>query len=165
MKRKTKNKTHEKTGDVYEPKYFSNGDSRKQLLARSRYLLYKGQSKWTVSQKNRAEILFGEYPEIHSVYKFSMMFRNIYETVRTKIIAEIEIDNWIEKIEEKGLEPFLKASHSVESHKENILNFFTNRTTNALAESFNSKLKAFRQQFRGVRDISFFLFRLANIVA
>ncbi|MEG1665415.1 hypothetical protein [Chryseobacterium sp.] len=30
-----------------EIEIFENGDTRKQLLARSRYLLYKSQEKWT----------------------------------------------------------------------------------------------------------------------
>lgn len=46
-----------------------------------------------------------------------------------------------------------------------ILNYFDNRSTNASAESFNAKVKAFRLQFRGVRDIPFFIFRLATIFA
>ncbi|HET6245897.1 MAG TPA: transposase, partial [Bacteroidia bacterium] len=46
-----------------------------------------------------------------------------------------------------------------------ILNYFNNRSTNASAESFNAKIKAFRSAFRGVRNVSFFLFRLANIYA
>ncbi|MDO6738071.1 transposase [Wenyingzhuangia sp. 2_MG-2023] len=40
-----------------------------------------------------------------------------------------------------------------------------NRSTNAAAESFNAKIKAFRAQFRGVRNLEFFLFRLTNIFA
>ena len=48
-------------------------------------------------------------------------------------------------------------------HYKNILNYFGNRSTNASAESFNAKIKAFRAQFRGVRNIEFFLFRLTNI--
>ncbi|MEG1499408.1 MAG: transposase [Bacteroidales bacterium] len=46
-----------------------------------------------------------------------------------------------------------------------MLNYFVNRSTNAAAESFNAKVKAFRIQFRGVRDIPFFVFRLAEIFA
>ena len=42
-----------------------------------------------------------------------------------------------------------------------ILNYFDNRYTNASAESFNAKVKAFRAQFRGARDIP----RLAKICA
>ena len=46
------------TGKDYEPEVFENGDTRKQLLARSRYLLFKSAEKWTKSQKVRAKILF-----------------------------------------------------------------------------------------------------------
>ncbi|MEC4115283.1 transposase [Myroides pelagicus] len=46
-----------------------------------------------------------------------------------------------------------------------ILNYFDNRSTNASAESFNAKIKAFRAQFRGVRDIDFFLYRLTKLYA
>ncbi|HET6555944.1 MAG TPA: DDE transposase, partial [Prolixibacteraceae bacterium] len=35
----------------------------------------------------------------------------------------------------------------------------------ASAESFNAKIKAFRASFRGVRNVSFFLFRLSKIYA
>jgi transposase len=41
---------------------FSNGDTAKQLLTRSRFLLYKSQYKWSASQKERAVILFKQYP-------------------------------------------------------------------------------------------------------
>ena len=37
--------------------------------------------------------------------------------------------------------------------------------TNAAAEAFNAKIKAFRASFRGVVDMSFFLFRLAKVYA
>ncbi|MDO6738837.1 transposase [Wenyingzhuangia sp. 2_MG-2023] len=46
-----------------------------------------------------------------------------------------------------------------------MLNYFINRSTNAAAESFNAKIKAFRTQFRGVKNLEFFLFRLTNIFA
>ncbi|WP_199269213.1 transposase [Polaribacter sp. L3A8] len=50
-------------------------------------------------------------------------------------------------------------------HYKNILNYFDNRSTNASAESFNAKIKAFRAQFRGVRNVDFFLYRLTTIFA
>ena len=42
---------------------------------------------------------------------------------------------------------------------------FDNRSTNASAESFNAKIKAFRAQYRGVSDVNFFLFRLSKLFA
>ena len=44
-------------GKIYHAPVFENGDSRKQLLARSIYLLYKKESLWTESQRVRAGIL------------------------------------------------------------------------------------------------------------
>nr|WP_262489173.1 transposase [Imtechella halotolerans] len=46
-----------------------------------------------------------------------------------------------------------------------MLNYFINRSTNASAKSFNAKIKAFRSQFRVVRNIEFFLYRLTKIFA
>ncbi|MBP7508547.1 MAG: transposase [Prolixibacteraceae bacterium] len=56
-------------------------------------------------------------------------------------------------------------SATIYTHYNEILNFFDNRSTNASDESFNAKLKAFRSNLRGVRDITFSLFRVAKIYA
>lgn len=37
-----------------------------------------------------------------------------------------------------------------------ILNYFDKRSTNGSAESFNAKIKAFKNQFKGVRQVDFF---------
>ncbi len=39
-------------GERYKPKVFSNGDTLKQLLARSRYLLFKTEKQWTQNKQN-----------------------------------------------------------------------------------------------------------------
>lgn len=46
-----------------------------------------------------------------------------------------------------------------------IAYFFTNRSTNAGAESFNAKIKLLRANQRGVVDTEFFLFRLEKLYA
>ena len=66
---------------------------------------------------------------------------------------------------EYGYDTFTTVANSIENHYERILNFFVNRSTNAAAEAFNAKIKAFRASFRGVVDMSFFLFRLAKVYA
>ncbi|MDY4844207.1 MAG: transposase, partial [Prevotella sp.] len=43
------------------------------------------------------------------------------------------------------------------------LNYFRNRSTNAAAESLNSKIKGFRAQLHGIADIPFFLYRVCTI--
>ncbi|WP_430615688.1 transposase [Flavobacterium sp. JP2137] len=60
---------------------------------------------------------------------------------------------------------FNTVVNTIQLNYQSILNYFDNRSTNASAESFNAKIKAFRTQFRGVRDIEFFLYRLVTIFA
>ncbi|MDU3909719.1 MAG: transposase, partial [Prevotella bivia] len=42
-------------------------------------------------------------------------------------------------------------------------NFYNNRASNAAAESFNSKIKLFRANLRGVTDKKIFIFRLSKL--
>jgi transposase len=152
-------------GEKYIPCVLQNGDTVKQLLARSRYLLFKRENKWTPSQRIRAELLFEKYPDIELAYNLSMELGKIYHTTKDKGIAFTKLARWYEKIEKTGYKTFNTIAKSIQEHYLTILNYFDNRSTNASAESFNAKIKAFRSSFRGVRDVSFFLFRLSNIYA
>ena len=67
-------------GKEYKPEILDNGDTRKQLLARSRLLLFKSPEKWTPSQKHRAGILFMLYPDIKEAYSLSHSLRMIYNS-------------------------------------------------------------------------------------
>jgi transposase len=151
-------------GVKYIPVVLSNGDTHKQLLARSRYVIAKKPNEWTLNQKNRAEILFELYPLIHEAYKHTLEFRNIYEN-SDKMIAKDKFNKWIEDTKQLNMNVFNTAANSLNYHMETILNFFDNRLTNANAESFNSKIKLFRANLRGVIDTKFFLFRLEKLFA
>lgn len=152
-------------GIHYEPEVFENGDTLRQLLARSRYLLFKSPDKWTKSQKIRAEILFKQFEDIKQVYYYSLQLGKIFSTAYDKDVARAKLALWYNKIEEYGYDTFSTVTNSIENHYERILNFFINRSTNAAAEAFNAKIKAFRASFRGVVDRKFFLYRLAKVYA
>lgn len=149
----------------YSPELLSNGDTLKQLLARSRYLLYKSSHKWTENQQKRANILFEKYPDIEKAYKLCQNLSWIFNKTKNKTAALIRLAKWDEKVRQAAFKSFNTIARTMSIHYKNILNYFDNRSTNASAESFNAKIKAFRAQFRGVRNIEFFLFRLTNIFA
>lgn len=74
-------------GKTFVPDTFENGDTRRQLLARSRHIVMKHCSKWTDNQKSRACILFREYPDIEQAYEFSMQLTDIYNKRYGKGVA------------------------------------------------------------------------------
>ena len=151
-------------GARYKPILLSNGDTPKQLLARSRYLLYKLPSQWTRNQVHRVALLFQLYPSIEQAYRLAWDFRSIYNT-HSKEKAIHQFQSWIRRAKETGVDHFNTASEAVQNHLEGILAFFSNRSTNAHAESLNAQIKLFRANLRGVSNTKLFLYRLQKVFA
>lgn len=148
----------------YVVEELENGDTPKQLLARCRYVLMKKENEWTENQTQRATILFKRYPELKTAYLQTLAFRNIYEDKSIES-AKVRFADWCNGVMENQIKEFYTVANTVKCNMDNILNFFNNRSTNANAESFNSKLKLFRANLRGVTDTKFFLFRMAKLFA
>ena len=153
-----------KAGIAYVPFRYANGDTRKQLLARAKYILTKHASKWTKSQQWRADIIFAFYPELKKA-DLAMDLTDIFNCKVDKDTARLNLARWYNKVDEMDDGQFRTVTETFRNHYDTILNYFINRSTNAGAESFNAKVKAFRSQFRGVTDIPFFLFRLSKLCA
>lgn len=152
-------------GEGYVPFRHPNGDTRKELLIRSRYLLFKSAERWTDRQKQRAAILFEEYPDIKTAYGLCHSLRMIFSRNTIKDAARLSMARWYNKVEEADLHSFNVIAATFHEHYDEILNFYNNRASNAMAESFNAKIKLFRANLRGVADKKFFLFRVAKLYA
>lgn len=137
------------TGKDYVPYRYANGDTRKELLIRSRYLLFKSADKRTDRQKQRAKILFEEFPDIKTAYGLCHSLRMIFSKNTIKDAARLSMTRWYNKVEEAGLHSFNVIAATFYEHYDEILNFYNNRSSNAMAESFNSKIKHFRAKLRG----------------
>lgn len=151
------------TGEEYTPSVLANGDTRKELLARSRYLLFKSPEKWTDSQKQRAQVLFEEYPKLKVAYGLCHSLRMIFAKNTVKDVARLSMARWYNNVEKAGFHSFNVIAATFYEHYDDILNFYNNRSSNAAAESFNSKIKLFRANLRGVTDKKFFLFRISKL--
>lgn len=153
-----------KQGKKYKAKELSNGDTPKQLLARCRYIIAKKPNEWTATQQKRASLAFERYPELKSAYYHVLQLRKIYEN-KEQGKARQRFIEWIDKTNHMKIKEFNTVANTIKSNFINILNFFINRHTNANAESFNSKVKLFRANQRGVVDTKFFLFRVEKLFA
>jgi len=153
------------TDSIFKPNILENGDTHKQLLARSRYLLFKSPEKWTPTQRHRAEILFEMYPRLRTAYDLSRKLSDIFRKKNSKQIAYKKLALWYQDVEKAKFKSFNTVSNTIKNNYNHVLNYFNNRSTNASAESFNAKVKALRRQFRGVRNVEFFLYRLMKIYA
>lgn len=147
----------------WTPERMGNGETKPQIMARSRHLILMHKSKWNAQQKARAEILFRMFPRLEKAYGLYLELVRIFNEKTIPGTARTALAKWYNAVEEFGHEGFNKVIETFENHNETIINYFENRLTNASAESFNAKIKAFRAQFRGVSDIGFFMYRLATL--
>lgn len=124
--------TAKQTGLPYEPEILANGDTLKQLLIRSRYLLFKHPDKWTSTQVQRSRLLFERYPVIEQAYRLATGLGTIFRTGKNKEQAFKKLALWYNEVEECGLNSFKTVARSIQTHYLDILNFFINRSTNAI---------------------------------
>lgn len=158
--------TEDNIRDKSEPPVtYSNGETMRQILARSKHTLMMAQNKWTDIQRHRANILFKHYPILKSAYQLAMELRRIFNLKISPTKALGKMNEWYEKIMALGNTSFRSVIKTFKNHAPTIINYFRRRATNASAEAFNSKVKIFRSQMRGVRDRDFFIFRLVKLYA
>jgi transposase len=117
-----------------------------------------------LSQEKRASLLFNRYPILKEAYHYVLQLRNIFELIIQSQADQCFIE-WINKTNELKIKEFNTVANTINYNLKNILNFFINRNTNANAESFNSKIKLFRANQRGVVDNVFFFFRISKLFA
>nr|WP_322785732.1 transposase [Solitalea canadensis] len=114
-----------KTAQVtYCPPVLSNGETLKQLLARSRYLLYKKEDNWTVEQAQRADLLFERYPDLRKAYELTQKLSWIFSTTTDKLYAFVRLAKWNELVEQSGFKSFNTLSRTIINHHQHILNYF-----------------------------------------
>lgn len=149
----------------YYPERMDNGETRAELLARSKGLLMMSPNKWTETQKQRAEILFREFPDIKTAFSLTHSLRMIFSQRCSKEQGKECLRSWYVKVGEFDNKAFNDIAAAMYNREDEILNYFVNRSTNASAESLNAKIKHFRALLRGIADKKFFLFRLTKIYA
>lgn len=139
------------------------GETMPQVMARSKHLITTHYTKWSEQQRARAAVLFDAFPILYKAYLLALELTDIYNRHYSKSIALAELSAWYEKVKSLHCNEFDRVLRTFENHRDTILNYFDERLTNAGAESFNAKIKAFRSQFRGVGDIRFFMYRLCRL--
>ena len=142
-----------------------NGESRIELLTRSRYVLFKRTQNWTASQQKRATLLFETFPQIKDTYELTQQIRKWLDKENIgqyEWKIEQQLIHWYDCAEQAKLPEVENLIRIIGSHEEKIMNYFKTGKTNAKAEAMNSKIQRFITANYGVRDKDFFLYRLAR---
>lgn len=142
-----------------------NGESRIEILTRSRYLLFKRAKDWTPYQQKRATLLFEVFPCLKITYELTEQIRQWLDKENIgnyEWHIEKQLIHWYDCAEQAKLPEVENLIRLISSHEEKIMNYFKTGKTNAKAEAMNNKIQRFITTNYGVRDKDFFLYRLAR---
>lgn len=163
-KGKTRGRKPLRKNERFRPPALSNGDTRNELLKRSRYALTQTPDKWSERQNAQMNTLFQLYPKLKEAYDITNRLKAIFRSpTLDRETAKVKFREWYKDVSKCSLREMKAARDAVRSREDEILNYFIDHSTNAGAESFNSKIKGFRAQLRGVSDLPFIMFRLCTI--
>ena len=149
--------------EKFEPEKLRNGETMADLLTHVRYPLMKRYEDWTDFQREEMRILFEVAPKMKEAYGLLCALRSIFSKQKKRDEAEVVLHKWYDDVEQADIEELISVRDTIKSKEEYVLNFFNNRSTNASAEAFNSKVKGLRAQVHGVSDLPFFMYRCAKI--
>ena len=149
--------------EKFEPPKLSNGETMADLLTHVRYPMMKSPEDWTEFQKGEMKLLFGIEPKMKVAYGLLCALRNIFSKIKDRKKAKKALRKWYENVGKTRIRELISVRDTIKAKEEYVLNYFNNRSTNAAAESFNSKIKGLRAQVHGVNDLAFFMFRCAKI--
>lgn len=149
--------------EKFEPPRLSSGETKADLLTHVRYPLMKSPDSWTDFQKKEMRLLFEIEPKMKAAYGLLCALRNIFSKMTDRKKARRALHKWYRNVEKTRIREIISVRDTIKAKEEYILNYFNNRSTNASAESFNSKVKGLRAQVHGVNDLPFFMFRCSKI--
>ena len=144
-------------------KYFINSklyETKKELITRLRYQLFKRKKDWNETQNNRWEVIkkIDIFQEIIKSYEIISDLFDIFDNNNDSLNS---FQKWFSKISK--LENIIEMQNSwrmVQNHLARILNYFNNWFSNAFAESLNSRIQRFVSDIRGFKDTNYMLYRI-----
>ncbi|EJW95316.1 transposase, partial [gut metagenome] len=75
-----------------------NGETKVEMLTRSRNMLAQSGDKWGESKKERARILFEQYPQMKEAYSLICKVRAIFKSHITRKEAKEKLHEWYKEV-------------------------------------------------------------------
>ena len=101
-----------------------NGETKPQIMARSRHIILMHKSKWNAQQQARAAILFSMFPRLEQAYNIYLELVDIFNRKSKPAEARLNLARWYNKVEAFGDDGFSKVIETFENHNATIINYF-----------------------------------------
>jgi transposase len=133
----------------------------KGTLADEKYAELKGvmwvfRKSWTaLTEEQQATLLmlFSYLPSLKQVYILREALTAIFNRPLTKAQAVIELESWIKRVQELGLNCFDSFVRTLQKWMDEISNYFIQRESSGFVEGLNNKIKVIKRRCYGIYDL------------
>jgi transposase len=117
----------------------------------SRWAFMKRVSKLSHRDADALQPVFEALPEVGIAWMLKEQFAGIYDAP-DRLEAERRLELWLDHITQAGLPEFLNTWRQLQWWRDQILNYFDDRVTNAFAEGVTNKIKVMKRRSYGFRN-------------
>jgi len=125
-----------------------SGDRRKNKIGS---LLLKSRIDLDFSAKLKIKHFLEPHPELKALYEFKERLFALYRC-HGKRWAEASFNRIVKDLEKQTIQPLKTLRKTLLNWREEILNHFSSRLTNAMTEGFNNKIKLIKRMAYGFRN-------------
>ena len=125
-------------------------------LKKTKYLWLKNKGSLTARQSEKLAGLSKMHLKTERAYAMKLSLQDIYETCVSREEAEAAMKRLCFWLSHSRLAPMIEFGKTLKEHRDEILNYFEFRYTNAMSEGGNSVIQNIKCRARGFRAIKYF---------
>ena len=121
-----------------------------------RFILLKNPWNLTSKQRQKLSGLQHTNKRLYRAYLLKEAFAAALDYRQLKRATEA-IDDWLAWASRSRLQPFIKVARTIRKHRDGILAYVAERTTNGIVEGFNNRLRMIARRAYGFHSASAFI--------
>lgn len=122
--------------------------------------MVKNKAELSEEEQANLEGMFAVSPMLKQLHELNEAFGTIFETAPDRVTAEAELQNWVAKVEQRGVKQLTKFVTTLRKWWEVILNYFHEHVSSGVVEGLNTKVKLVKRTGCGFRNFAHFRLRL-----
>ena len=118
------------------------------------WVLRKSEEDMTDKDKDVLVCLFEHSPLLQTAYHLCGELTSIFDTHMSKRKGKNQLRKWMRQVRASALSCFDGFVTTLETHLDDIANYFINRHTSGFVEGFNNKLKVIKRRCYGISNVT-----------
>lgn len=116
------------------------------------WILRKRRDELSEDERRILSRIFAHSPKIREAYELSEAFAAIYDAPLTKGQGKRKIRGWMQRVVNRNVTCFHRFLKTLDTHMEEIANYFVQRRTSGFVEGLNNKIKVLKRRCYGITN-------------